>query len=366
MILNHLSQLGMGYYLYAPKEDLRHRFDWRQDYDQGWMTRFQSFCAQAKAGHIDVIAGIAPGIDFDFAHLNSGHDGGGHDWNCLIKKCRALIAAGADRVALLLDDIQPDFDEKSGAFTNEAEAHAALANALNKALSDVMKKPLILTPRIYADEMMGHDLMASGVNDIEYWPQLAESLEEQITLLVCGKNVVSHDTNLEDTAMIKAGISSIRAIIWDNLYAHDYCPRRLFLGPWKGRLDDQHILLNPTGMAHTDMLLLSFMEAGDDQDGWRQALSKHGVPEAFHLIAEFFDLPPRGEDDPIPLLDDQKMLAALDVMLWQWKSSLQREWYPYLMGLRQDILLKTGQMNRLRVRKSLPPLLWPHESDEDV
>ena len=361
MILNHLSQLGMGYYLYAPKEDPCHRFDWRQDYDQDWMTHFQSFCAEAKAGHVDVIAGVAPGIDFDFAHL-----GRGDDWNCLIQKCRALITAGADQVALLLDDIQPDFDEKSGAFTNEAEAHAVLANTLNKALSDMMKKPLIMTPRIYADEIMGHDLMASGANDDVYWPKLAENLDAQIMLLVCGKNVVSHDTSLQDTAMIKAGISAGRAIIWDNLYAHDYCPRRLFLGPWKGRLDDQHILLNPTGMTHTDMLLLSFMEAGDDQDGWHQALSKHGVPEVFLQIAPFFDLPPRGEDDLAPPLDVEKMLAALDMMLWQWKSPLQREWYPYLMGLRQDILLKTGQMNRLRARKSLPPLLWPDESDEDV
>ena len=366
LILNHLSQLGMGYYLYAPKEDPCHRFDWRQDYDQDWMTRFQSFCTEAKASHVNVIAGIAPGIDFDFGHLNSDHDGGGHDWHCLIKKCRALIAAGADQVALLLDDIQPDFDEKSGAFTNEAEAHATLANALNHALSDVMEKPIILTPRIYADEMMGHDLMASGANDDMYWPQLAETLDQQIMLLVCGKNVVSHDTSLEDTAMAKAGIPAERAIIWDNLYAHDYCPRRLFLGLWQGRHDDQHILLNPTGMPHTDMVLLSFMDAGDDAEGWRQALRKHGVPEAFLQIAEFFNLPPRGEDDPSPSLDEEKMLAALDLMLWQWKSPVQREWYPYLMGLRQDILLKTGQMNKLRVRKSLPPLLWSHESDEDV
>jgi hypothetical protein len=32
-------------------------------------------------------------------------------------------------------------------------------------------------------------------------------------------------------------------------------------------------------------------------------------------------------------------LAALEILLWRWKSPLQREWYPHLMGLKQDILL---------------------------
>ena len=73
----------------------------------------------------------------------------------------------------------------------------------------------------------------------------------------------------------------------------------------------------------------------------------------FHVIAPFFNLPPDPEgENAKPELKAEEMLAALDVLLWQWKSALQREWYPFLMGLRQDILLKTGAMNRLRQQKS--------------
>ena len=47
-------------------------------------------------------------------------------------------------------------------------------------------------------------------------------------------------------------------IIWDNFYANDYCPRRLFLGPWRAvNLPD--VMLNPTGMIETDLLLLDLM-----------------------------------------------------------------------------------------------------------
>ena len=109
------------------------------------------------------------------------------------------------------------------------------------------------------------------------------------------------------------------------------------------------------------------MDAWATENAWRAALAKHHVPEAFHVIAPFFDLPPDPEGENIPPdLKAEEMLAALDVLLWQWKSALQREWYPFLMGLRQDILLKTGAMNRLRQQKSLTPLLWSNESDDDV
>jgi hypothetical protein len=354
LILDQLHRLAMNHYLYAPKEDICHRYQWRQAYSDDWQKRFRVFCDHATRKNVTVIAGIAPGLDYDF-----GQVGKGEDWETLLEKCRLLLSLGADCVALLMDDIHPEFTAKSGSFIREGTAHAALANDLHAALSDDMHTPLILTPRLYADEVMSHDLMAKGNNDHFYWPDLAQDLNSDIALLVCGKYVVSPDTSLDDTAMAVEGIVADRTIIWDNLYAHDYCPRRLFLGKWTGRHPNQHILLNPTGLVKTDQLLLSFMAAGDDETAWRGALKNHGVPEDFHHVAPFFDLPPDPDkEDQIPALDDpDQALTALDGMLWQWKTPLAREWYPFLMGLRQDILLATGRIDHLRQQKSLPPLL---------
>ena len=65
------------------------------------------------------------------------------------------------------------------------------------------------------------------------------------------------------------------------------CPRRLFLGAYLGRHDDQDILLNPTGMIETDLLLLSQMAKGPDH--WR--LPAEIMRQTRSLVAAFW-LPP--------------------------------------------------------------------------
>ena len=47
-----------------------------------------------------------------------------------------------------------------------------------------------------------------------------------------------------------------RVIIWDNFYSNDYCPRRLFIGPYFGRQNIKNIMINPTGLIKTDLLIL--------------------------------------------------------------------------------------------------------------
>ena len=36
-----------------------------------------------------------------------------------------------------------------------------------------------------------------------------------------------------------------KVIYWDNFYANDYCPRRLFVGPYSGRKNIKNIMINP-------------------------------------------------------------------------------------------------------------------------
>ena len=57
--------------------------------------------------------------------------------------------------------------------------------------------------------------------------------------------------------------------------------------------------------------------------------------------------------------------AALDELQWRWKSTLSREWYPHLFGLRHDLLLASGHQPALRIRKTqsapLARVLLGHE-----
>ena len=109
------------------------------------------------------------------------------------------------------------------------------------------------------------------------------------------------------------------------------------------------------------------MAAGEDKTAWQNTFTAHGVPPAFMDIAGFFDLPPQPDaaaaQDPFDPDQTKTWLDALDTLLWRWKSPLQREWYPFLMGLRGD--LSIGQCDgQPQERKTFPPLLTPQHQQE--
>jgi len=344
-ILETLSRLGMSTYLYAPKEDPCHRLHWRKPWDRNWEEAFSKLAGTADDLGLHLIAGIAPGLDFDF----SSFTGNGEDLNLLCQKARRLKNLGASSIMLLMDDIDADFQQRSGHFSTEGQAHATLANAI----SDSIGEGISLTPRIYADEIQDH---AEG-----YLEAMLDALDSQHLITWCGAYIVDPEPGLEHSGLGQFGLPPERVIFWDNLYANDYCPRQFWLGPWQGRENIRQIMLNPTGLPSTDRLLLAMMAAGPDRNQWTDALHDHGVPEEFLILASFFNLPPdpRKTPDETPL-DPTRIpawLDALDALLWKWKSPLAREWYPYLMALRGDLLRLKGDMNDLRIRKIYPPAL---------
>ena len=81
-IVDVLARNNLGRYLYAPKEDIKHRYRWREPYDKAWLQQFADFCTYANQHKVSVIAGVAPGLDFDFGDLPSGAD-----FNALLSNC---------------------------------------------------------------------------------------------------------------------------------------------------------------------------------------------------------------------------------------------------------------------------------------
>jgi len=345
-LLGGVAAAEMTSYFYAPKEDARHRQFWRQPYDKAWQAEFTQFATIAAAKNIHLIAGIAPGLDFDFASLDASVDQK-NDFTTLVAKARQFLANGASMIALLMDDIAADFEARSGSFTNEGRAHAALANRLGLAIDAA----IIIVPRIYADSLITPD----DTQSLAYLEQFTSHLDPQHQVVYCGDDIVA------PRPFGDAGghLDPASIIIWDNFYANDYCPRRLFLGPWRNT-DMPHIMLNPTGMIETDLLLLGLMAGGRDQAGrgseagkiyWRELMQKAAVPDVFFDIAAYFDAP-YGFAAEFAMPSAKTALAALDILLWRWKSPLQREWYPHLMGLKQDILLANGELPLERIEKT--------------
>ena len=65
-MLAEMAALCMDVYLYAPKEEPYHRFDWRTPYPSDWQRDFSAFAAQAQGHNITLAAGIAPGLDYSW------------------------------------------------------------------------------------------------------------------------------------------------------------------------------------------------------------------------------------------------------------------------------------------------------------
>jgi len=345
-LVQQLNRCGLSSYFYAPKEDVYHRLRWREPYPSDWRDAFVAWSAKAQSLSVQVIAGVAPGLDFNFAHLDDGPD-----FLSLVSKAQQLLDDGASAIALLMDDINAEFDPTQSGLSTEGQAHAMLANAL----SEKIDCSIYVVPRVYAAEL---DYESPG-----YAKHFSSQLNTGNVVFHCGTHIVSPTINSKDYSdYTDAGRH--RVIVWDNLYANDYCPRRLFVGAWLGRSGVSEVMLNPTGLPATDALLIDMMAnttSDANAEAVQQAVLKaHDVPDQFFSVAHYFSHPtfsdpvwPESNSSSTP----KQQLAAIEHLLWKWKTPLSREWYPYLFGLKHDLLMSTGELAELRIRKTqLAPL----------
>ena len=333
-IITRLAALGMNAYLYAPKEDPCHRVNWRNAWPADWMSEFTAMCDTAAAGGVMVLAGIAPGLDYDPNRDTA-------EFETLLAKALSLQAAGAYAIVVMFDDIEPPSPTLDPTLANEIDLHAGIAGRLAARL-DV---PTIVVPRIYADEI------SEAAPDS--YRALAAALPADMPLFHCGSHIVAGTDPLTGSTTPAANSFHQRLILWDNHYCNDYCPRRLFVGRHAGRTGVRDLMLNGTGMVETDMLLLGLMAAGDNKAAWREALAAAGVPQAFHELANWFDGPVTADMvPPAPPPADKAAFDAIETLLWRWKTPLAREWYPFLFGLKHDLLIASGELPALRIAKT--------------
>lgn len=364
-LLDFLSSAGLSAYCYAPKEDPQHRLHWREPYSAQWRQSFSQFCQKANDLAVCTSAGIAPGLDYHFAQNSTDSD-----FHRLKHKAEQFLADGVKDILVLWDDIDEEcYTDRNG--LSEGTAHARVVNQL----ADTIGQALWTVPRVYAAEIENRN---------NYLQDFFTELESPHTVLLCGNAIVASSVKTSDLSRLsqirnddstrtKTSRSDVkhRTIVWDNFYANDYCPRRLFLGPWTGRDQINDYLLNPTGLPHTDKLLLDIASSTHTSptrvDDWQRALKRHNVPEVFLSIAPYFSHPFFGDKpvlenhydiDGYDLLEQSETVAqAIEECLWKWKSPLAREWYPYIMSLKHDLAITQSALPRNRILKTQHPAL---------
>jgi hypothetical protein len=125
------------------------------------------------------------------------------------------------------------------------------------------------------------------------------------------------------------------------------------------------VLLNPTGLVHTDMFLLSLLAAFrkgiDPRKAWEARISEFPFAKELALVAPFMDLPFSVlSEKTLSAHNIRRCQAALKKLIWEWKSPLQREWYPFLYMLDCDLTLfrqTPVSASWEWIRKKYPPVL---------
>ncbi|PYI84242.1 MAG: hypothetical protein DME26_13625, partial [Verrucomicrobia bacterium] len=221
-LFDWMESWGLSTYLYAPKDDLKHRLFWRERYDEIQGAEMATLIGDCQRHDLNFIYALAPGLDPNYAGANGEE--------ALHRKAGQLLELGCRHFALLFDDIATI--TASGAVDFGATPATEQADFANRFLKFAREKStdgrLLFCPTIYCGRM------AAPVKDSAYLRELGRRLDPAIQVLWTGPEIVSETITPESIKEL-AEVIQRKPIIWDNLHANDYDLRRLYMGPYSGR-----------------------------------------------------------------------------------------------------------------------------------
>ncbi len=202
---------GMTHYVYAPKDDPKHRAAWREPYSANELDGFRSLVDRSG---LTIGFGISPGLDIDPARDT--------DRRALAEKVDQAVVCGVGLVLLAFDDL-PTAGVDPGRRGSE---HGGLATWLRDHLGD--RAELALVPTDYV-----------GTEPSRYLDELAAALPDDVPIGWTGMTVVNDRITATEAAARAASVGGRLPLLWDNFPVNDaMMTDRLFLGPLRGRDPD--------------------------------------------------------------------------------------------------------------------------------
>jgi protein O-GlcNAcase / histone acetyltransferase len=222
-LFSWLGAWGLNTYLYAPKDDLKHRVNWRETYSASECDPLRTLVAACQHRNILFIYGIGPGLDIRYSS--------DADMDCMRRRLTQMEELGVRHFALLFDDIPDQLNaEDLRRWGSLAAAQARLANSLfNWVRARHAEARFFFCPTAYCGRMAERQL---GGKD--YLATLGRELLPEIDLFWTGPEIISREITVAHIREITAFLRR-KPVIWDNLHANDYDGRRFFCGPYAGR-----------------------------------------------------------------------------------------------------------------------------------
>ncbi|XP_042289986.1 protein O-GlcNAcase isoform X4 [Thunnus albacares] len=226
---------GLNTYLYAPKDDYKHRMFWRELYSVEEAEQLMTLIGAAKEHGIEFIYAISPGLDITFSNQK--------EVSALKRKLDQVSHFGCKSFALLFDDIDHNMcPADKEVFSSFAHAQVSITNEIYQYLGE--PETFLFCPTEYCGTFC-----YPSVSQSPYLHTVGEKLLPGIDILWTGPKVVSKDITVESIEEVSK-ILRRAPVIWDNIHANDYDQKRLFLGPYKGRSTEliprlKGVLTNP-------------------------------------------------------------------------------------------------------------------------
>jgi hyaluronoglucosaminidase len=292
-VMSFLAAHGMNAYAYAPKDDARHRAEWRVPYERAELERFRELAAHGEAHGVRFGFAISPGLDIEYESQT--------DREALLHKLQPLRQAGVSWFLLLLDDIpmQPGL----------APRQAALVTWLHSALDGAA---LTMCPTEYV-----------GTHPSPYLAELGAGMPPEVDVMWTGPTVCSPELRAGDARGWTKALGDRRVVVWDNYPVNDVLmSASLHLGPYQGRDADLAdvvggVLCNPMTQARASQIALATaMDFLADPDGydaaasWSRAISDVGGDRAMPLTV----LARACADSPIAEPDTLDLARRVDAL----------------------------------------------------
>nr|KAG5698063.1 hypothetical protein BaRGS_016711 [Batillaria attramentaria] len=220
ILFSWMQEMSLNTYMYAPKDDYKHRAYWRELYSVEEADNLTTLIESAHEKGVTFVYAISPGLDISFSSAK--------DVQALKRKLAQVAAFGCQAFAILFDDIDPELSEADqSVFSSSACAQVSVTNEVYEHLG---QPKFLFCPTGYLNT-------------------IGSKLLPGIDVMWTGCKVISKKISIQTLEDISTVLKRA-PVIWDNIHANDYDPRRIFLGPYDGRSPEiipyiRGVLTNP-------------------------------------------------------------------------------------------------------------------------
>ena len=292
--IDFLEQSGGNTYVWAAKQEPRHRDQWSEPFTHDEREGFAQLAGRSSA--VQLAVGITPGDEATAQQL--------------IHKLQPARDAGCSVIVLSFDDL-PVLDA--------AAQHQHLAHEVLHTL----QLPVWIVPTHYA-----------GTTSSGYLQRLCEGLDPSIEVMWTGNAVVTDTITVAEAEARKIVTGNRAPLLWDNTPVNDARMRgHLHIGPYMGREEALRdvcsgVLINPMEEFRASLATLTSASAwftGQDRvAAWREYVEQHGLMLLAQATAYRGDDHWPGESPSRQWWESLTQMSVDDPQLEPWVSAAQQ------------------------------------------